>query len=248
MNIKSLPMNREQMTALVAKTRIRLGRLYKTVEVRLFPLHAKKREEIEYWKSRLAIEGKLSNERYLQSYTSTFDIEPSFYAGKRILDIGCGPRGSLEWADMAAERVGLDTLVPEYLKMGADRHKMTYVAAPSDAIPFPAEHFDVVCAFNSLDHVEDLEGTIAEIKRVVRPGGLFLLIVEVNHRPTASEPIDLPWSISGAFIDVFNLLMEKRYEIGKHHDIYGQISLDDRYNDANPTNRAGIVVAKFEKK
>jgi hypothetical protein len=71
-------MNREQMTALVAKTRIRLGRLYKTVEVRLFPLHAKEREEIEYWKSRLAIEGKLSNERYLQSYTSTFDIEPSF--------------------------------------------------------------------------------------------------------------------------------------------------------------------------
>jgi SAM-dependent methyltransferase len=207
MNIKSL--------------RIKLGRLYKTVEVRLFPLHAKEREEIEYWKSRLAIEGKLSNERYLQSYTSTFDIEPCFYAGKRILDIGCGPRGSLEWADMAAERVGLDTLVPEYLKMGADRHKMTYVAAPSDAIPFPAEHFDVVCAFNSLDHVEDLP---------------------------ASEPLDLPWSISGAFMDVFNLLMEKRYEIGKHHDIYGQISLDDRYNDANPTNGAGIVVAKFEKK
>ena len=54
---------------------------------------------------------------------------------------------------MAAERVGLDTLAPKYLKMGADRHKMTYVAASSDAIPFPAQHFDVVCAFNSLDHV-----------------------------------------------------------------------------------------------
>ena len=44
---------------------------------------------------------------------------------------------------MAADRVGLDILVPKYLKMGADRHKMTYVAAPSDAIPFPAQHFDV---------------------------------------------------------------------------------------------------------
>lgn len=234
MNIKSL--------------RFRLSRLYKQVEVRLFSLHAKEREEIDYWKSRLAAEGKLSNERYLQSYTSTFDIEPSFYVGKRILDIGCGPRGSLEWADMAAQRVGLDTLVPKYLKMGADRHKMNYVAAPSDAIPFPAQHFDVVCAFNSLDHVAHLEKTIAEIKRVVRPGGLFLLIVEVNHRPTASEPIDLPWSISGAFMDAFNLLMEKRYEIGKNHDIYGQISINDRYNDANPANRAGILVAKFEKK
>ena len=223
----------------------KLGRLYNLVEVCVLPLHAKEPEEITYWKSRLAAEGQLSNERYLYSYTSTFDIEPSFYAGKRILDIGCGPRGSLEWADMAAERVGLDTLAPKYLKMGADRHKMTYVAASSDAIPFPAEHFDVVCAFNSLDHVAHLEKTIAEIKRVVRPGGLFLLIVEVNHRPTASEPIDLPWSISQAFVDAFSLLNEKRYEIGKNHDIYRQIYIDDRFDDANRADRPGILVAKF---
>ena len=226
----------------------KLGRLYNRVELRVFPLHAKEREEITYWKTKLAAEGQLSNEHYLYSYTSTFDIEPSFYAGKRILDIGCGPRGSLEWADMAAERVGLDTLAPKYLKMGADRHKMTYVAASSDAIPFATEHFDVVCSFNSLDHVAHLEKTIAEIKRVVRPGGLFLLIVEVNHRPTASEPIDLPWSISQAFMDAFSLLNEKRYEMDKNREIYRQIYIDDRFDDANPVDRPGILVAKFKKK
>jgi ubiquinone/menaquinone biosynthesis C-methylase UbiE len=215
-NIKSLPS--------------KFSRLYKLLEVRISPLHAKEREELGYWKSRLAAEGQLSNERYLKSYTSTFDIEPDFYAGKRILDIGCGPRGSLEWADMAAERVGLDTLVPKYLKMGADRHKMTYVAASSDAIPFPAEYFEVVCSFNSLDHVANVQKTITEIKRVVCPGGLFLLITEVNHRPTASEPHKLPWDISRAFMDAFNVLDEKRYEIGRIHDIYGQISIDDRFD------------------
>jgi ubiquinone/menaquinone biosynthesis C-methylase UbiE len=225
-----------------------LSRLYKLLEVRVFPLHAKEREEIGYWKSKLAAEGQLSNERYLTYYTSTFDIEPDFYAGKRILDIGCGPRGSLEWADMAAERVGLDTLVPKYLKMGAYRHKMTYVPASSEAIPFPIEHFDVVSSFNSLDHVANVEKTIAEIKRVVCPEGLFLLITEVNHRPTATEPHNLPWGISRAFMDAFNLLDEKRYEIGKIHDIYRQISIDDRFDEANPADRAGILVAKFEKK
>ena len=35
--------------------------------------------------------------------------------------------------------------------------------------------------------------------------GLFLLIVEVNHRPTTSEPINLPWSISQAFMDEFQI-------------------------------------------
>ena len=66
-----------------------------------------------------------------------FDLEPSFYEGKRILDIGCGPCGSLEWADMAAERVGLDPLVPQSMELGAKKHEMTYVAAPSEKIPFP---------------------------------------------------------------------------------------------------------------
>ena len=37
-----------------------------------------------------------------------FNLDKSFYKNKRILDVGCGPRGSLEWDDMALERVGLD--------------------------------------------------------------------------------------------------------------------------------------------
>ena len=224
-----------------------LSRLYSRLEAHLSPTRHKERNELAYWQSRLSTEGQLNNEHYLYSYTSAFDLKPSFYAGKRILDIGCGPRGSLEWADMAAERVGLDPLVPEYLKMGAQHHKMTYVAASSDAIPFTAGHFDVVCSLNSLDHVADLENTVAEIKRVVRSGGLFLLITEVNHPPTATEPINLPWSISESFTDVFSKVEEKRYEIG-NHNIHGQILIDDRFDESNRANRPGIVLAKFSKK
>jgi ubiquinone/menaquinone biosynthesis C-methylase UbiE len=224
-----------------------LSRLYSRVEARLLPRHHKERTEIAYWQSRLSAEGQLSNNHYLYSYTSAFDLKPSFYAGKRILDIGCGPRGSLEWADVAAERVGLDPLVPQYLKMGAQHHKMTYVAASSDAIPFPAGHFDVVCSLNSLDHVADFDKTVAEIKRVTRSGGLFLLVTEVNHPPTATEPIDLPWSISKTFLDAFSLLNEKRYEIGDHN-IHGQISRDALFDESNPADRPGIVLAKFEKR
>jgi SAM-dependent methyltransferase len=224
-----------------------LRRLYSRVEARLLPLHHKEWSEIAYWQSRLSAEGQLANNHYLHSYTSAFDLKPSFYAGKRILDIGCGPRGSLEWADMAAERVGLDPLAPQYLKMGAQHHKMTYVAASSDAIPFPAGHFDVVCSLNSLDHVADLEKTEAEIKRVARPGGLFLLITEVNHPATATELINLPWSISESFMDAFSLVDEKHYEIGDH-DIHGQISRDVRFDESNRADRPGIVLAKFERR
>jgi SAM-dependent methyltransferase len=224
-----------------------LNQLYSTMEARLFPIRHKERKEVDYWQSRLAAEGQLGNDHYLKSYTLPFNLEPSFYTEKRILDIGCGPRGSLEWADMAKERVGLDPLVPAYLKMGADRHKMTYVAASSDAIPFAADYFDVVCSFNSLDHVADVEKTIDEIKRVVCRGGIFLLVTEVNHNPTSTEPVKLPWSICDAFTDAFNLVGEKRFEIG-NHDIHRQILIDDRFDETNRVDRPGILLAKFIRK
>ena len=49
-------------------------------------------------------------------------------------------------------------------------------------------------------------------------------------------------------MDAFSLLNEKRYEIGKNHDIYRQIYIDDRFDDANRADRPGILVAKFKKK
>jgi 2-polyprenyl-3-methyl-5-hydroxy-6-metoxy-1,4-benzoquinol methylase len=73
--------------------------------------------ELRYWRQRATT--LTNNEHYAYFFTEHFGIDREFYAGKRILDIGCGPRGSLEWADEAAERVGADPLADEYLKLGA---------------------------------------------------------------------------------------------------------------------------------
>jgi ubiquinone/menaquinone biosynthesis C-methylase UbiE len=147
---------------------------------------AKHWAELRYWRKRA--DTLENNQHYAYFFTEHFKIERGFYAGKRILDIGCGPRGSLEWANDAAECVGVDPLANDYLKLGASKHRMRYVQSGAEELPFDDGHFDVVSTFNSLDHVDDVDAALREIHRVTAPGGTLLLIVEVAHEPTWTEP------------------------------------------------------------
>ena len=201
--------------------------------------------EISYWKFKKLKEGKLTNWHYEQFYTSYFDLYKSFYQGKTILDIGCGPRGSLEWADMAEERIGLDPLSGKYLKLGADKHKMKYVNAYSEHMPFDNDYFDVVCSFNSLDHVEDVNQTCMEIKRVLKPGGIFLLIVDVHAYPTPTEPQSLKWNFVESFFDDFEIITENHYKITDPGKIYANARSKVDLGKSKP--KVGLLVAKVKK-
>lgn len=201
----------------------------------------KRSAELRYWRKRSALEGELNanNGHYREFFTEHFGLTDADYDGARVLDIGCGPRGSLEWADNAAERVGLDHLVNDYRELGIDSHAMTYADAKAENIPFPDGYFDVVSSFNSLDHVDDVEVAIGEITRVTRLGGSFLLIVEVNHPPTISEPHRLPWDLLTRF-DGWEIARERRrpMEIGR---IYTAINSDE---EADP-DRPGVLGARL---
>jgi ubiquinone/menaquinone biosynthesis C-methylase UbiE len=151
-------------------------------------------------------EGILSNDHYEQFYTTFFGIHRDFYLGKRILDVGCGPRGSLEWAPEDCEAFGVDPLVEKYLELGASKHRMRYVQAGAEKLPFPDSNFDAVFSFNNLDHVENVEEAVSEICRVLRPGGLCLLIVDINHAPKVCEPHTVKASIA----ESFGMLVEDR--------------------------------------
>lgn len=213
----------------------------------LLPEKYKEIHELSFWRRKFAQEqGRLGNQHYEKFYTTFFGLDRAFYAGMRIIDIGCGPRGSLEWADMAAERVGLDSLAKEYMKLGADRHKMTYVDAGAESIPFPAGHFDAAFAFNSLDHVRDLDRAIAEIKRIVKPDGLFLLITELGHEPTATEPQAFSFDVVDRFGPEFVPVWSQAFEIEKSQ-VYQSIEAGRIYDRADPTPRPALLCVKFER-
>lgn len=224
-----------------------LGRIYQSlIDFHGDKLGEKGVEELKFW-TRFKLEhGLLGNGHFKPAFTTHFGLDDESYRNKRILDIGCGPQGSLEWADMASERVCLDPLASYYGLLGINEHKAQYITSPSEQIPFPDEYFNVVTSFNSLDHVDDLDKTISEIIRVIASGGLFLLLTDVNHPPTATEPISYSWDIVNKFIPQLKLVNEEHFEKSRL-GIYDGVFKNSRYNHNDKTSRGGVLLAKFVK-
>lgn len=54
------------------------------------------------------------------------------------------------------------------------------VQALADALPFPDDAFDLVCAFDIIEHIEGDEAAVAELARVAAPGAALLLSVPIH--------------------------------------------------------------------
>ena len=104
-------------------------------------------------------------------------------AGRRILDVGCGAGPLLEsLRDRGAIVTGADPsiamleLARQRLGDGAALHQAGLGGGP---LPFPDGAFDDAIACLVLHNLEDWTAPLAELRRVLAPGGR--LIVAVNH-------------------------------------------------------------------
>lgn len=198
-----------------------------------------------FWVMKKASEGKvMSNHHYEYFFTEYFGLTREDYNSVSVLDIGCGPRGSLEWAKMTEQRIGMDTLAKKYLKLGGAKHEMKYIEAPAESMPFEDHYFDVVSSFNSLDHVDDLDKSIQEIKRVTKKGGKFLLIADIHSYPTICEPSAFNWDITVKFSPEFKIIREHHYE---GNLMYKSIREGVPFDHSNSTDRYGILTVLFER-
>jgi SAM-dependent methyltransferase len=204
--------------------------------------------ELAFWEQRRASGGELEAgvPFYRWAYTEHFGLAPGFYAGKRILDVGCGPRGSLEWADMAAERVGLDPLADRYAALRSRDHAMAYVAAPAERIPFADGHFDVVSTINSLDHVDDVEAALREIARVSSPTATLLVVVDIEHAPTETEPQRLGWDLVERLERDWRVVERRDYE-RPSDNLYDNLRAGRTYDRRDTRPRAAVLSARLER-
>lgn len=94
--------------------------------------------------------------------------------------------------------------------------------------------------------MDDIDNTIKEIKRVLKPKGIFLLITDVNHEPTVTEPLIFSWDIINEFKPEFEKIEENHYE--KQNGIYKSRRENKIYEHTDQTKRPGVLLVKFKKK
>lgn len=98
----------------------------------------------------------------------------------RALDYGCG-RGEVV---AAGREAGLDVWGADSFAFGGMADAVERLGLPPGVIrsmdgptlPFPDAHFDVLVSNQVLEHVPNLHETLAEMRRVLRPGGQVLSI------------------------------------------------------------------------
>jgi ubiquinone/menaquinone biosynthesis C-methylase UbiE len=97
-------------------------------------------------------------------------------AGRRVLDVGCG-KGRFarvfQQQEPQAELWGLDISEEMLTYVPAGIHTR---AGSMTELPFPDAFFDGAYATESLEHAVEIEKAVAEICRVVKPGGRIAII------------------------------------------------------------------------
>jgi len=101
--------------------------------------------------------------------------------GRRVLDLGCRDGALTQEYAAGNEVVGVDA-DREALAAAERLGIETHWADLDQPLDFPDASFDVVVAGELLEHLRDPRRTVAEVYRVLRPGGTFVASVPNAYR------------------------------------------------------------------
>lgn len=93
-----------------------------------------------------------------------------------ILDVGCGTGAVLTELEGRGSAVGVD-LSQEALAYSKSRGLNHLVYANAEQLPFLDHTFDAVVSLDTIEHVPGHHKAVAEVFRVLKPGGVFVMNV-----------------------------------------------------------------------
>lgn len=132
-------------------------------------------------------------------HKATYNFALEFVAGKQVLDYGCGSGyGTYHIASQCENIVGVD-IAPDAIEYAREHYhspNLTYMlieTAERAPLPYPESCFDTVLSFQVIEHIRDPGPYLTEIRRVLKPGGIF--VCATPDRTTRLLKRQKPWNM-----------------------------------------------------
>jgi len=190
------------------------------------------------------IPGQVNDELWAE-HVSRYALAARFAPGRRVLDLGCGTGyGTADLARVASTVVGVD-LAPDAIDYALlNFPSARFLQCSATSVPFPPASFDLVTAFEVIEHLRDWRSLLAEAQRVLDPKGI-LIVSTPNARYYAESR-----AASGP-----NPFHEHEFEFGEFRSALGeffphvQIFFQDRveafaFYDESPASGADVELAR----
>ena len=159
-----------------------------------------------------------------------YDFARRFCAGAGVLDAGCGVGyGAAYLAEDAATVIGVDASA-DAIAHARSRYggpRTSFEVMDVTALTFPDATFDVVCSFETIEHVRDPRAAVREAARVLRPQGVYVASTPRVEK-TCLSPENPFHEVEYAPEDFASLLRESFEQV----EIFGQRRVETRRHRA----------------
>jgi GT2 family glycosyltransferase/SAM-dependent methyltransferase len=149
---------------------------------------------------------------HLHRYAYAFE----FVQGKRVLDLACGEGyGSYLLARSAKSVLGVD-IDENTIKHARNKYikqNLEFKVGSITEVPIPGTHrFDVTVCFEALEHVEDHQKLLSEVKRLLTADGVFIVSTP-NKKVYTDEPqFSNPFHVHELYFDEFKELLATHFK------------------------------------
>ncbi|HVM21300.1 MAG TPA: class I SAM-dependent methyltransferase [Egibacteraceae bacterium] len=169
------------------------------------------------------VPGVAEENYWFQRHVAAYRFAASRCQGLRVLDAGAGEGyGTAMLAETAAEAVGVE-LVDDVVAHARHAYpRLKFIQADLCEMPLPHASFDAVVSLQVIEHLPDIGRYLAEIERVLRPGGEFICATpnRLTFTPDSDTPVN-PFHVIEFSPDELSDLLGRRFRVkavlGLHH-------------------------------
>jgi ubiquinone/menaquinone biosynthesis C-methylase UbiE len=166
---------------------------------------------------------EFSGERYVPELSGNIELEHlhryllacQIANGKTVLDIASGEGyGSAMLAKHATKVIGVD-ISPDAVMHARQRyinHNLQYMVGSCSEIPLPDSSIDLVVSFETIEHHDQHDQMMTEIKRVLKPSGTLLISSPDKYHYTIEPDVTNPYHLKELYAHEFKHLIEEHFD------------------------------------